>query len=62
MKQITLTELKELSKYRFIVRVTPDLVKRGLNANKIAKEIGKRLGGGGGGTAEKAEGGAILSK
>ena len=39
------------------VSVSPELVKRGLNAGKIAGAIGERLGGRGGGRPESAQGG-----
>ncbi|HEY7349615.1 MAG TPA: alanine--tRNA ligase [Ktedonobacterales bacterium] len=41
----------------FIVAVTPDLTKRGLNAGKIAAVVGERLGGKGGGRPDSAQGG-----
>jgi alanyl-tRNA synthetase len=41
----------------FIVGVTPDLTKRGLNAGKIAAAVGERLGGKGGGRPDSAQGG-----
>jgi alanyl-tRNA synthetase len=39
------------------VSVSPELVKRGLNAGKIANTVGQRLGGKGGGRPESAQGG-----
>lgn len=46
-----------------ILQATPDLVKKGLNLGKIAKESGKLLNGGGGGKPDFAQsGGSQLSK
>ncbi len=41
----------------FIVGVTPDLTKKGLNAGKIAAAVGERLGGKGGGRPDSGQGG-----
>jgi alanyl-tRNA synthetase len=41
----------------FIVSVTPDLTKKGLNAGKIAAAVGERLGGKGGGRPDSGQGG-----
>ncbi len=45
------------SRVAFIVGVTPDLTKRGLNAGQIATAVGERLGGKGGGRPDLAQGG-----
>jgi alanyl-tRNA synthetase len=42
---------------RFIVTVDETLVKRGLNAGRIAQAVGERLGGKGGGRPDSAQGG-----
>jgi alanyl-tRNA synthetase len=42
---------------RFIVTVDEALTKRGVAANKIAQQVGERLGGKGGGRPETAQGG-----
>ena len=42
---------------RFIVTVDEDLTKRGLNAGAIARTLGERLGGRGGGRPDSAQGG-----
>ena len=41
----------------FIAAVTPDLVKAGLNAGELAKEMARVAGGGGGGKADMAQAG-----
>jgi alanyl-tRNA synthetase len=43
---------------RFIVTVDAELVKRGLNAGTIARALGERLGGRGGGRPDSAQGGS----
>ena len=43
-----------------VVIVTPDLVKRGLHAGKLAKEAAQLMGGGGGGKAEMAQAGGRI--
>jgi alanyl-tRNA synthetase len=45
------------SRVAFIVGITPDLTKKGLNAGKIAAAVGERLGGKGGGRPDSAQGG-----
>jgi alanyl-tRNA synthetase len=45
------------SRVAFIVGVTPDLTKKGLNAGKIAAAVGERLGGKGGGRPDSGQGG-----
>ena len=40
-----------------VVVVTPDLVEKGVKAGNIAKEIGKKIGGGGGGRPHLATAG-----
>ncbi len=40
-----------------VAMVTPDLVQRGLRADKIAREVAQVMGGGGGGRAEMAQAG-----
>lgn len=42
---------------QILVRVSPDLVKNGLSAGKIIKEVAPCIGGGGGGKAEMAQAG-----
>ncbi len=44
-------------KANLVVAVSPDLVKRGVNAGGLVKEAGKLLGGGGGGKPDMAVGG-----
>ncbi len=44
-------------KLNVIVMLTPDLVERGLHAGKIAQQIGKAMGGGGGGRPDVATAG-----
>ncbi|MFW6125850.1 MAG: alanine--tRNA ligase [Chloroflexota bacterium] len=41
----------------FVAMVTPDLVKRGLHAGRIVKQVAEVAGGGGGGKAEVGQGG-----
>jgi alanyl-tRNA synthetase len=41
----------------FMAMVTPDLVKRGLHAGHILKQVASAAGGGGGGRPEMAQGG-----
>ena len=50
------TELDD--RVQFIVTVDSDLVSRGLHAGAIARELGARLGGNGGGRETSAEGGS----
>lgn len=40
-----------------IVAATPDQVKKGVHAGKLAKELGAAMGGGGGGRPESAQAG-----
>ena len=44
-------------KAQFIVMVSPDLVKKGVHAGKIIKEVAKVAGGGGGGQPAMANAG-----
>jgi len=44
-------------KAQFIVAVSPDLVKKGVHAGKIIKEVAKVAGGGGGGQPAMANAG-----
>ncbi len=51
------------SKPFFIVAITPDLVKRGLHAGKLARSLATMVGGGGGGRPDMAQaGGKDLDK
>src|SRR5258706_2905480 len=43
---------------RFIVTVDEALTKRGIHAGTIAREVGERLGGKGGGRPDSAQGGS----
>jgi len=45
------------NKVMLVGSVSPDLVKRGIHANKIIKEVARQVGGGGGGKAELAQAG-----
>ncbi|MDD5092844.1 MAG: alanine--tRNA ligase [Dehalococcoidia bacterium] len=42
---------------RFLAMVTPDMVKKGINAGKIVKQVAQVTGGGGGGRPEMAQAG-----
>jgi len=48
---------KKGEKPQMVVVVTPDLVEKGVKAGKIAKQIGKKIGGGGGGRPHLATAG-----
>lgn len=44
-------------KVQLLIRVSPDLVKKGIGADKLIKEVAPHIGGGGGGKADSAQAG-----
>ncbi len=54
---ILLLALREQDRCQLLLRITPDLVTRGLSANILLPEIAKPIGGSGGGKPESAQAG-----